>query len=170
MGAQAFAIDPSDPLYNPLTDKARRKLIEKDLIPLDFEAMVFKGYTTQDVKLRENFTLTFRTIPTNHGLWLEYMMANTPESSVQHTRHLFSIMQVAASLDAVNGRKTGADMTKFTKDVHNKEFTAAMEERMEFLGRLPAELTDDIIVQYVWFTGRVRLLLSGDLLRKVGNS
>ena len=41
---------------------------------------------------------------------------------------------------------------------------------MEFVGRMPSIVTDDLIVQMIWFSGRVRKLLSGDVLRKVGNS
>jgi len=166
------SIDPADPLYDPMRDTARRKKIEENLKPLDFEEMVFKGWTTQEVPVRENFTLTFRTIPTQHGLWLETMMSRTPESSIQHTRHLFSLLQLAASLDKINGRSLGADVTKFVKDdqASREGFEAAVKERMEFIGKLPAMLSDDLIIQQVWFNGRVRRLLAGDLMRKVGNS
>ena len=56
------------------------------------------------------------------------------------------------------------------KDSQRKDFESALTERMEFLGRLPSMITDDLIVQFVWFNGRVRRLLAGDLMRKVGNS
>lgn len=167
-----IGIDPADPLYDPMRDTARRKQIEEGLKPLDFEEMVFKGWTTQEVPVRESFKLTFRTIPTQHGLWLEAMMARTPESSVQHTRHFFSLLQLAAGLDKINGRLIGGDIAKFVKDdqASREGFEAAVKERMEFLGKLPSQITDDLIIQQVWFNGRVRRLLAGDLMRKVGNS
>ena len=165
-------VDPADPLYDPMTDKQRRKRIEESLSPLDFEEMVFKGFTRQDVPVREGFNVTFRTIPTQHGLWLEAMMARTVESSVQHTRHLFSLMQLAAGMDAINGKSIGEDIAKYTKDdqASREGFEAAMKGRMEFIGRMPSMLSDDLIIQFVWFNGRVRRLLAGDLMRKVGNS
>jgi hypothetical protein len=163
-------LDPSDPLYDPMTDKEKRKRIEADLKPLDFEEMVFTGSTSQAVPLRENFVVTFRTITTQHGLWLEYMMSQEDETSYQHTRHLFSLMQLAACLEKVNERRLPGDITAYHKHEQRDEFVAVIKERMEFLGRMPGPLTDELIVQYVWFTGRVRKSLSGDLMRKVGNS
>jgi hypothetical protein len=167
---QVGVVDTSDPLYDPLVDKARKVAIEKELKPLDFEEMVWKGSCTQEVKTRPNFTIVFRTLSTQHGLWLEYWMAQQPETSYQHTRHLFSLIQVAACLDSVNGKPIGGDLSKYVRHDQRDEFTKALEERMEFVGKLPGVISDDLIVQYVWFTGRVRKLLSGDLMRKVGNS
>ena len=166
------AIDPADPLYDPMRDLERRKNIEAALKPLDFEEMVFRGWTTQEVEIRPGFTLTFRTIPTQHGLWLEHFIANTQETSIQHTRHYFSLLQVAAGLDKVNGKMIGPDLAKYVKDdsATRESFNKALEERMEFLGKLPSMLTDDLIIQQVWFNGRVRRLLAGDLMKKVGNS
>lgn len=163
-------MDPDDPMFDPLVDKARRAAIEKDLEPLDFEQMVWKGYCTQEITPRENFRITLRTLSTLHGLWLEFYMSQQPESSYQHTRHLFSLIQVACCLDQVNDKKLAGDMTKYTKHEQRDEFLKALEERMEFVGKLPSVLSDDLIIQYTWFTGRVRKLLSGDLMRKVGNS
>lgn len=163
-------IDPDDPLYDPMTDKARKKLIEKDLKPLDFEEMVWKGHCTQLIETRPGFRVLFRTLSTQHGLWIEYFMSQQSETSYQHTRHLFSLAQVAATLDEVNGKQVGSDMSKYVKQEQREEFLKALEERMEFLGKLPGVISDDLIVQYVWFTGRVRRLLTGDLMRKVGNS
>ena len=167
---QEITIDPGDPLYDPLRDKDRKTRIEAGLKPLDFEEMVFKGYCTQDVEMRKGFVATYRTIPTQHGLWIEFMMSQEPETSWQHTRHMFSLLQVAGSLDAINGKPLGSDITRLIKTSQRDEFIAAIRDRMEALGRLPSMLTDDLIVQYIWFTGRVRRLLSGDLMRKVGNS
>jgi len=162
--------DTEDPLYDPLMDKQRKRAIEEGLEPLDFEAMVFTGSCTQEVPLRESFKVTFRTLGTQHGLWIEYFMSQQPETSFQHTRHLFSLMQVACCLEAVNGKEVGSDMTKFVRPSDRDAFVKALEERMEFLGRMPSVITDDLIVQYIWFCGRVRKLLAGDLMRKVGNS
>lgn len=165
-------ISPDDPLYNPMMDKARRQRIEASLRPLSFEDMVFKGYTEQSVPLRDGFVVSLRTIMTLHGLWLEYFMSRLEETSMQHTTHTFSLMQVACSLHAINDRPIGPDLARYTKD--NAEtrdaFKKVLDERMELLGKLPSPLSDDLIVQYTWFNGRVQKLLAGDLMRKVGNS
>lgn len=167
-----LAMDPSDPLYNPMMDKQRRARIEAGLTEVDFEEMVFKGWTRQHVTVRSNFIITLRTIPTQHSLWLEWMMSRTVESSVQHTRHLFSLMSVAAGLDAINGKQIGPDITKLTKDdkASRESFEASINSRMEAIGRMPSMISDDLIIQQVWFNGRVRRTLAGDLMRKVGNS
>jgi hypothetical protein len=168
--AASIQLDPDDPAYDPVRDKARRKLVEDQLKPLDFEEMVFRGYTVQVVPIRENLSVTFRTINTQHGLWLEYMMSLMPETSYQHQRHTFSLLQVAACLEKVNTRASVGDVTKFVKSDQRDEFIAVVEERMEALGTMPSVISDELIVQYVWFTSRVRKCLSGDLMRKVGNS
>jgi hypothetical protein len=168
---QSIAIvDPDDPLYDPLTDKARKDAIEKNLEPLDFEEMVWKGSCTQDIETRPGFRVTLRTLSTQHGLWLEYYMSQQEQTSFQHTRHLFSLVQVAACLEKVNDKPIGVDLTKYTKHEQRDEYLKALDERLEFLGKMPGAISDDLIVQFVWFTGRVRKLLSGDLMRKVGNS
>lgn len=165
-----FQVDAADPLYEPMVDKVRRKQIEDQLDPLDFDSMVFQGYCRQDVEARPGFVLTFRTMSTQHGLWVEYLMSQVDETSLQHGRHLYSLMQVAASLDEINGKPIGPELTKFLRQDQRDEFKKALDERMEFLGKLPSALTDDLIVQFVWFAGRVRKLMTGDLMSKVGNS
>lgn len=169
---QDIGMDPADPLYDPMMDRERRKRIEEGLEPIDFDEMVFKGWTTQKVPVRTGFELLFRTIPTQHGLWLEWMMSKTPESSIQHTRHFFSLLQLAAGLDAINGKPIGPDVTRYVKDddTSRESFNKAIQERLEFVGRMPSMLSDDLIIQQVWFNGRVRRTLAGDLMRKVGNS
>ena len=167
-----LGIQPDDPLYDPLMDRRRRDAIEKDLKPMSFEDMLFQGSTSQEIPLREGFTITFRTLPTAHSLWLELFASKLPNTSDQHLRHTFSLMQVAACLDQMNGRDFEPSVKHLTKDDETTRdaFKAALDQRMEKLGQMPTPITDDFIVQYGWFAGRVRKLLAGDTLRKVGNS
>ena len=165
-----MGLGPDDPLYDPITDTGRRKAIEKDLKPLDFEEMVFQGHVQQEIKLRSNFSITLRTITTQHGLWLEMMLTDLDQFAAQYGRHWFSLLQVACSLQEVNGKPIGSDLGKFDDPNSREDFEKVLRERMKFLGRLPGMLTDDLIVQYTWFSGRVRKLLAGDLVGKVGNS
>jgi hypothetical protein len=167
---RSFAVQPDDPLYDPMVDKQRRKRIEATLKDLDFESMVFQGYVEQEVQIHKSLALTFRTISTQHGLWLEYFVSKMPEMSTQNLRHTFSLLQVAASLEKINGKGVVADTSKFLKQDQRDEFLKAIEQRMETLGRMPSALTDDLIIQYIWFMGRVRKLLSGNLTERVGNS
>jgi hypothetical protein len=162
--------DPDDPLYNPIVDTRRRARIEKGLAPLDFDQMVFKGYCDQDVTLREGFTITFRTISTIHGLWLEMDLTKLAEYSAQYGRHWFSLLQIGVSVQKINGKALGTDLSRFTDHAQKEDFKKALDEKMKVLGRLPSVITDDLIVQHTWFTGRVRKLMAGDILSKVGNS
>jgi hypothetical protein len=42
---------------------------------------------------------------------------------------------------------------------------------MELMGKRPLEISQDFIVQYAWFCGRVRLLLAGgNVVERLGNS
>jgi hypothetical protein len=169
--SNVFAMDPSDPLYDPMIDKERRKRIEATLEPLDFESMIFNEYVDQEISLRENFTIVLRSIGTQHGLWVEMMLTDAAAYSNQYGRHWFSLMQVACSLQTINKREIGPDLQKFdgSKPEHHDGFQKALKMRMSRVGRLPGPLTDDLIVQYTWFFGRLRKLLAGDLVRKVGN-
>ncbi len=167
--AMAASFGPDHPLYDPLRDTARRLRIEKTLDEMDFDEMVFSGYCDQQVAIRESFHVVFRTLPTQHGLWLEIKIAQAERSSEQHLRHTFSLMQVAASVQTINDKPLGADLSKFTKESHREDFFAALEKRLTTLGRMPGVLTDDLIVHYTWFSGRVRKLLLEDVNEKVGN-
>jgi hypothetical protein len=160
-------VQPDDVLYDPIRDKARRKYIEERLKPLDFGEMVFTGYVDQVIELREEFTITLRTISTQQGLWMEEYIATQEATSQQHIQHWFSLLQVAISLVHVNGKQIGPDMSRIEDKEH---FWKALEEKMKIISRYPGALTDDFICQYSWFVGRVRKLLAGNLARKVGNS
>lgn len=169
--SSSLRIQPDEHIYDPLTDKERRKLIESKLRPLDFEEMVFTGSTTQDVPVHGNLTITFRSLSTQHGLWLEWHVARTLQDvSTQYLRHTFSLLQLGCCIDKVNGKPFGSDLTKYVRENQRDEFLAALEGRMERVKNFPAVLTDDLIVQYIWFCGRLRKLMSGNLLEKVGNS
>lgn len=165
----SFGISPDDPLYDPMVDKLRRSRIEAKLKPLDFETMVFQGYVEQDVPLHTSLTITLRTLTTHQGLWLEYYISKMPDMSTQNLRHTFSLLQVAVALEKINGRSTVPAIDRFTRQDQRDEFIKALEQRMEKLSQMPSLLTDDFIIQYVWFTGRVRKLLSGNLTERVGN-
>ena len=45
-------------MYDPIMDLGRKEKIEKDLIPLDFEQMVFQGFCEQEVAIRNNFKIS----------------------------------------------------------------------------------------------------------------
>lgn len=166
----SFTLQPDDPLYDPLRDKNRRLRIETGLEPLDFESMVFMGHTEQVVPIRENFEVLFRTISTQHGMWIEMMLTELAEYSAQYGRHWFSLTQVACAIQEINGKSIGADLGRLSKKDQKEGFKNALDERMEFLGRLPGLLTDELIVNHAWFVGRVRKMMAGDVTKKVGNS
>lgn len=160
-------LDPANPQYNPMMDAARREAIEATLTPISFEEMLFEGRARQTVRLHQHLEVVLSTVRTKHELWLEQMMAEKPETSVQHMRHTFSTMQLAASLDQVNGKPIGTISLEKVTDYAG--FQQAITARSEYIGRLPSAVTDDLIVQMIWFFGRVRRLVAGNTMRKVGN-
>lgn len=167
----SMSIGMDHPLYNPISDTARRRRIESKVTDLDFDQMVFVGHCDQEVTVRKGFKVVFRTLSTQHGLWLEIMLTNISRgSSEQYLRHWYSLSQTAASLQSINGKSIGTDLSSFITEDHRDDFIAAVKKRMEYLGRMPSIITDDLIVNYTWFCGRVRKLLSEDLVEKVGNS
>lgn len=170
MTSNFTGIGPDSHLYDPLTDKERRKRIEDSVEEMDFEQMLFSGFCDQDVELRKSFVITMRTLSTQHGLWIEHMAGSLEDATIQYGRHWFSLMQLAACLQKINGKTIGPDLSSYTKQDQKAEFETALQQRMEYIGRLPAPVSDDLIVQYIWFTGRVRKMLAGDLVGKVGNS
>ena len=115
-------ITPDDPLYNPMVDVARKKSIESALTEISFEDMIFKGYSDQEVKIREGFTVTFRTITTQQSLWIEREIANLSEETVQYGRHYLSLKQLACGLIAVNGKPVGPSLSHFSKPSHREDF------------------------------------------------
>tara|TARA_Y100000114_G_C11741890_1_gene319431 strand:- start:653 stop:1462 length:810 start_codon:yes stop_codon:yes gene_type:complete len=165
----AMAVGMDHPLYNPISDTARRLRLEENVSDMDFDEMVFLGHCDQTVNIRKNFVVVFRTLSTHHGLWLEVMLGSAERTTEQHLRHWFSLLQVAASVQSINGKAIGGDLSKFTKESHRQDFIKAVNSRMEVLGRMPSALTDDLIVNYTWFSGRVRKMLSDDVYEKVGN-
>lgn len=170
---QPAVTDPADPLYDPMMDHPRRKALNEQLEPMSFSQMVFKGYVDQTVTVREGLTVTFRTLPQQHGLWLERELIRAKDFMAQYGRHWFSSMQVATSVQAINGESIGPDLSPYFKDTeeHRKGFLEALADRLEYLGQRPAILNDILIVHYTWFCGRVRRdLLGGNLTEKVGNS
>lgn len=164
-----YNIPADDPLYDPIRDTSRRKRIEKALKPLDFESMIFKGYCSQVIPIRENFNITFRTLNTNQSLWIESMTLQLQEKSVQYGRHWMSLVQIAVCLESINGKELTPNIYKFSKTSQEDDFRTALDARMEYVGQLPQVFTDDLIIQYAWFSARVRKLMSGDFVEKLGN-
>lgn len=166
---EEYAVPSDDPLYNPIRDTKRRREIEKNLEPLDFENMIFNGYTTQEISVRKNFQVTFRTLNTNQSLWIESMTLDLQDQSVQYGRHWMSLVQLAVSLDAINGKEISPAINRFYRNNQEDEFKKALQARMDYIGQLPQVITDDLIIQFAWFSARVRKLMSGDVVEKVGN-
>lgn len=158
-----FRLGPDHPAYQPMMDLVRRRALESKVKPMDFGDLIFKGYAEQEVPIREGFALVLRSISTTHALWLEQRLAG----DTVHDRHQFSLWQLAVGIHAAGGKPLGVDIAAITEK--KEEFYEELDKRMKQVGRWPQELTNDLIVHYVWFTGRVRKLLHGNVTEKVGN-
>ena len=165
-----YSVSPDDPLYDPIKDTKRRKQIESQLKPLDFESMIFEGYCTQEIPIRNNFIVRFRSLNTNQSLWIESMTLDIREQSIQYGRHWIALVQVAVCLESINGQEIAPRVSKFKKSSDEEDFKRALKQRMEHIGAMPQIITDDLIIQYAWFSARVRRMLSGDMVDKLGNS
>lgn len=166
---EEYSIPVDDPLYNPIRDTKRRREIEKNLEPLDFESMIFSGFSSQKIRIRENFEIVFRTLNTNQSLWIESMTLDLQEKSVQYGRHWMSLVQLAVSLESINGKQVNPVISRFYKASQEQDFRKALDARMDYIGQLPQVVSDDLIIQYAWFSARVRKMMAGDVVAKVGN-
>ena len=174
MGA-LFTIGPDHPDYNAIQDRERRKRIEKGLVPLDFAQYMLRGYVDQVVETRPDFSIVLRSLTTRQGLWMERLARERFEKlSQMEANHLYGVWQVATSLQAyiIKGRKTEAtpSLSVYSKETQYDEFVKALDARVEALADKPLELLQDFVAQYIWFSGRVRLLCSGDVVSRLGNS
>jgi hypothetical protein len=155
--------DPADPWYRPISDKQRRQQIESRLEPMDFDSLVFRKHVDQVVPINDNLNITLRTVRQRHAEWLEAWAADQDRPDAQNR---FMLAQLAVSLVAINDTSVLPDLSK-EKD--RDRFEQGLERKLDALGEYPSVLTEDMVVQYVWFVGRVRKLLGGSLSRRLGN-
>ena len=171
-----FRIGPEHPEYNVMRDVERRRRIEAKCAPLAFDQLIMRGYVDQVIETRPGFSLILRSLTAKQGLWIERMARDRlKDVSQMEAQHLFSLWQLAVSLQGyvVGGRREliSPDIYAFTKDSQYDDFVKTLDLRMDALGERPLELTQDMIAQYAWFCGRVRLLISGgDLADRLGKS
>lgn len=166
----SMRLSEDDPSYMFMMDQQLRKRIEKDLPELDFTQMVFDGYCEQEVKINPKLTVTYRTVSGTHSLWLERRMHLAGQYSKQYGAHWFSLLQLATSVQKINGREIGTDLNVFHDEEHEEKFWENLQARLKKINRLPTEISDLMIANLAWFSGRVRKELVGDLMEKVGNS
>tara|TARA_Y100000310_G_scaffold263273_1_gene273416 strand:- start:530 stop:1417 length:888 start_codon:yes stop_codon:yes gene_type:complete len=163
-------LQPDDPGYQYAFDKILRARIEQDLEEIDFGKMVFDGYAEQEVQVNNKLVVSFRTIGTQHALWIERKLHEASGMAEQYGRHWFSTLQLAISVQQINGKDVGSDLNQFDEEAHLQEFWKAVKPRAKRINKFPTELTDLLIANMAWFSGRVRKEIVGDLLEKVGNS
>ena len=166
-----IGIGPDDLAYQYIFDKNLKRKTEDKLEEIDFASMVFDGFAEQEVKLRKGFSVVFRTIGTTHGLWLERRLHEANKMSEQYGRHWFSLLQLAVTIQSVNGRAIGGDLNSFQSEgAEQEQFWESVSSRLNFLGRMPTEVTDLLIANMALFSTRVKKTVIGDLTEKVGNS
>lgn len=164
----AFRFGPDHHLYEPINDLDRRKQIESSLKPIEIEELLFLGYVNQEIPISQNLRYTLRSLTTQQTLWLEEYVADLPRSSQQHIAHQMGLLQLAVGLVEVNGKPFyGSDLYSVEEKDH---FFKSLKQNLDKVSKLPAAVTDDLIVQYAWFSGRVRKsVIGGNLAKKVGN-
>jgi hypothetical protein len=166
----AMRLSEDDPSYMFMMDQELRKRIEKNLEPLDFAQMVFDGYAEQEVTLNPKLKVIYRTVSGTHALWMERKMHLAGQYAKQYGAHWFSMLQLAASIQMINDKEIGTDLNAFHKEDHEAKFWEHLQARLEKINRLPTEISDLLIANLAWFSGRVRKEMVGDLMEQVGNS
>jgi hypothetical protein len=169
-----YRIGPEHPEYRAVMDGDRRKDIEDGLAPLDFSQMMMKGYVDQTIPVRPGFSIVLRSLTTRQGLWLERLgRERLSDLSNIEQQHTYALWQVALSLQAylfgTQRTEIGHPVASLTKTDDFDAFVSALDARMDALQSKPEELTHDFITQYVWFCGRVRALIAGDTVKRLGN-
>jgi len=170
-----FRLGPEHPEYKSVLDQERRAATEEGLVPMDFAQLMMKNYVEQTIPIRDGFSIVLRSITTRQGQWLERLgRERLSQHSHLEQQHTFALWQVAVSLQAyVSGghrSDVGHDLESFQGENEFKAFVAALDARMDLLANKPEELSHDFITQYVWFCGRVRSLITGDTVKRLGNS
>jgi len=168
---RGFMTQPDDPTYQYIFDADLRKRIEEEIEEeIDFAQMIFDGFAEQKVPMRKGMVVTLRTVSTQHALWIERRLHEASKMSEQYGRHWFSLLQLAVCVQEFNGKEIGTDLNAFDEEALVEKFWEAMKPRIKRIHKLPTEITDLLIANMAWFSGRVRKVVVGDLTEKVGNS
>jgi len=169
--ASAARVSPEDLNYNALQDRERRLRIEARCAPLgqdDYEDLLFKNHIEQQVPVSGRLTLTLRSLTSDQSRWLEGLAAQQDFSSEMEMRHWFGLAQLAIALRGLNGTPLQPILDVA---LSREDFMPVFGQRMKVIGKMAQPLTDDFIVQFQWFMGRVRkLIVEDDLTEMVGNS
>lgn len=143
----------SDEKWNKLNNPERRKKIEDKLAPMNFTDIIIHGELRQDVSVRNNLMLTFRTVSSEEDLAVKRLMFGE-EGGDRYLMDKFSIMQLTLALVAINNEELPTHLDK------DKKFSEAhFDKKFEKVLRFPITLVADFGLQYMWFHDRVQDLL-----------
>lgn len=168
--AQDDLFGPGSHLYVPVNDTVRRKRIEAQLAPLDLDSYLFECFTDQEVELQPKIKCVFRTLTAEQHVWLEeYWALKDRPGPTDPTTNFTALTYVSVSLRSINGKSPAGSDPYAASTL--EAFKKAVSERYNWLVKRPSALTDDLIVNYIWFTTRIRReLLSPSIITKLGNS
>ncbi len=165
---EQMRVDPEDPYYVPAQDRVRRKFIEEQLEELPFEQMVFRGYIEQEVPVHPSLKVQFRSITSQQSLWIDELALDQRFSSQQAYARWIAMAQLAVSVQTMNDKEIGPNLNEVGDD--KEAFQKALSARLRRIADMPSVLTDDLVANYLWFTGRLRKVLAGNVTARVGNS
>jgi hypothetical protein len=148
-----------------LNSPEQKDIIEKRLKEMDLGDLITQGYITQKVPIVVGkFEPTFKTSDGETDLALKRLImedANSLEVSDRYYLDKFSLMSVAASVHAINGKQFPDHRDaegNFNDDLFRKKFTMVL--------RLPMHMLASLGVNAFWFDIRVRKLFVAE---KLGN-
>jgi hypothetical protein len=166
----AFRIKADDLQYSYLFDKALKDRTEAGLAEIDFTQMVFDGFSEQEVMVVNGMKIIYRTVNGLHALWLERQLHQAANYAKAYGEHWMSLRQLATSIQVINGRAIGTEISGLDSEEHEGKFNKELEARLKVINKLPTQVSDLLIANLAWFNGRVRKSLVGDLTERVGNS
>lgn len=143
----------SEEQWSKLNNPERKKSIEGRLSPMEFTHIIIHGELRQDVPIRKNLTLTFRTVSGEEDLEVKRLMFGE-EGGDRYLMDKFSIMQLTLALVSINDEELPTHLDK------DKKFDrTAFDAKYDKVLRFPIQLLGDFGLQYLWFHERVQDLL-----------
>jgi hypothetical protein len=148
-----------------LNSPEQKEIIEARLKPMEIEDLIIQGYVTQEVPVVPGkFMPSFKTSDGETDLALKRLImedAQSLEVSDRYYLDKFSLMSVAASVHAINGKPFMDHRNsdgEFDDELFRKKFTMIL--------RLPMHMLASLGINAFWFDIRVRKLFVAE---KLGN-
>jgi hypothetical protein len=150
----------------PLLSAERKKLIESNLAPLDFEDLITKREIVQEVHIIPGkFSVGYRTVREREHVWvLQYIYEVTGVSSASYIEELGNVCRLVCSIRSINGKLLPDhrnNIGQINEEVDKEKFRKKLDIIMGF----PTHVVADLGINFNWFSERVTKLFSVENLK-----